>query len=147
MVHKLLSPLPLALAETIVDAALAHGRKHGMEPLAIVVLDLGGHVILAKREDGAGIMRLEVATAKAWGALGMGVAPKGFGEKLSGNPNFVTALVAASDGRFAPHAGGVLILDDNGHGIGAVGISGDLGNNDETCALAGLAAAGLKFSA
>ena len=41
------------------------------DPLTIVVLDAGGHVIVLKREDGAGFMRNDVAIAKAYGALGM----------------------------------------------------------------------------
>lgn len=147
MVVSLVSPLPLAVAEIAVNAALEHARAQGMAPLAVIVLDVGGHPIVAKREDGAGILRLDVATAKAWGALGMGVAPKVLGERLAGSPAFMNALVAASDGRLAAHAGGVLILDGEGRGIGAMGISGDTGDNDEKCALAGLAAAGLPFSA
>lgn len=147
MVISLFAPLPLDAAAKAVDAALAHARTHDIAPLAVVVLDLGGHPLVVKREDGAGILRLDVATAKAWGALGMGVAPKVLGERLSGNPGFMNALVAASGGRLAAHAGGVLILDDEGRGIGAMGISGDTGDNDEKCAVAGLAAAGLKFSA
>ena len=147
MVVSLITPLSLAAAELAVDTALEHARAQGMAPLAVVVLDVGGHPIIAKREDGAGILRLDVATAKAWGALGMGVAPKVLGERLAGNPGFMNALVAASGGRMAAHAGGVLILDADGRGIGAMGISGDTGDNDEKCALAGLAKAGLNYSA
>lgn len=44
----------------------------------------------------------------------------------------------------APNAGGVLILDAGGGSvIGAVGISGDTGDNDELCARQGIAGAGL----
>jgi len=147
MVVSLITPLSLSAAELAVNTALEHARARGMAPLAVVVLDVGGHPIIAKREDGAGILRLDVATAKAWGALGMGVAPKVLGERLAGNPGFMNALVAASGGRMAAHAGGVLILDADGRGIGAMGISGDTGDNDEKCALAGLAKAGLNYSA
>ena len=43
-----------------------------------------------------------------------------------------------------PAAGGVLILDRPGGDVqGAVGISGDISDEDEACALAGIAAAGL----
>jgi uncharacterized protein GlcG (DUF336 family) len=41
-----------------------------------------------------------------------------------------------------PSPGGVLILDADNEVLGAVGISGDTGDNDERCALAGIAAAG-----
>ncbi len=39
---------------------------------------------------------------------------------------------------------GVLIRDADGDIIGAGGISGDTADNDETCAIAGIEAAGLK---
>lgn len=146
MVLPLYTPLSLASSEAIVEAALAHGRAQAMLPLAVVVLDMGGHVIVAKREDGCGIMRVDVATAKAWGALGMGIPAKVLGQRLAANPVFLSALVAVSEGRMAPNAGGVLILNPAGQVIGAVGISGDTGDNDELCAQAGLTAAGLAHS-
>jgi uncharacterized protein GlcG (DUF336 family) len=52
--------------------------------------------------------------------------------------------MVASEGRVVPNAGGVLIKDDAGNVIGAVGISGDTSENDEACAVAGIKAAGLK---
>jgi uncharacterized protein GlcG (DUF336 family) len=48
-----------------------------------------------------------------------------------------------SDGRVVPAAGGVLIRDSGGAVLGAVGISGDVSDKDEACALAGIAAAAL----
>lgn len=145
MVLPLFTPLSLTSAEALSDAVLAHGRKNGFLPLAVAVLDVGGHLIVGKREDGCGIMRLDVAVAKAWGALGMGVPAKALGERLSVNPGFLSALIAVSDGRLAANAGGVLITDAEGKVIGAVGVSGDIGENDEACALAGIEAAGLRL--
>jgi uncharacterized protein GlcG (DUF336 family) len=43
-----------------------------------------------------------------------------------------------------PSPGGVLIRGSDGAVIGAVGISGDVGENDELSAVAGIEAAGLK---
>lgn len=145
MVLPLFTPLSLASADALSDAVLAHGRKSSFLPLAVAVLDVGGHLIVGKREDGCGIMRLDVAVAKAWGALGMGVPAKALGERLSGNPGFLSALIAVSDGRLAANAGGVLITDAEGRVIGAVGVSGDIGENDEACALVGIEAAGLRL--
>ena len=48
-----------------------------------------------------------------------------------------------SEGRVVPAPGGVLIRDGSGSIVGAVGISGDVSDKDEACALAGIAAAGL----
>ncbi len=43
-----------------------------------------------------------------------------------------------------PSPGGVLIVGTDGDVVGAVGISGDVGDNDEVCAVAGIEAAGLS---
>lgn len=144
MVLPLFAPLSLASCEAIADGVLAHGRKNGFMPLAVAVLDLGGHLVAGKREDGCGNMRLDIAIAKAWGALGMGVPARTLGERFSGNPGFLSALIAVSDGRLAANAGGVLIVDDEHRVVGAVGVSGDIGENDEACAMAGLEAARLR---
>ena len=110
----------------------------------VVVLDTGGHVVCAKREDGSGIIRFEIAVGKAYGALGMGWGSRTMMERAAQNPNFLTAIVAASGGRMVPNPGGVLIRDAGNAIVGAVGISGDTGDNDEIIAIAGIEAAGLK---
>lgn len=138
-----MTAITLAQAETIVDAALRDGRHRGFAPLTVVVLDPGGHAVVIKREDRSGILRVEIATGKAWGALGMGIASRELGVRATKVPHFFAALAAASHGRVVPVAGGVLIRDAGGEVIGAVGISGDTSDNDEVCAVAGIAAAGL----
>ncbi len=58
-------------------------------------------------------------------------------------PHFIGALGGLTHDRLAPVPGGVLIRDAAGNLLGAVGVSGDTSDNDEVCALAGIAAAGL----
>ena len=136
--------LKLAQASTILDAAIAEGRKRSLAPLAVAVLDAGGHLIAFKREDGAGFVRFDIAYGKAWGALGMGFGTRELAERAANFPTFVAALSAASQGRMIPSPGGVLIVGADGEVVGAVGISGDLGDNDEICAVAGIEAVGLS---
>ena len=133
--------LTLETASKIVDAALAAGREHDFLPLTVVVLDAGGHLLACKREDGSGILRFDIATGKAWGALGMGFGSRELFNRTQANPTFMAALSTVAAGRLVPVPSGVLILE-SGHVIGAVGISGDNSDNDETCALAGIAASG-----
>ena len=135
--------MTLALASLVVDAALAAGRERGLMPLSVAVLDGGGHLVAFKREDGSGILRFDIAFGKAWGALGMGFGSRELAERTGANPTFMAALSVVSGGRLVPVPGGVLVLSD-GTVIGAVGISGDNSDNDEACALAGIAAAGLQ---
>jgi uncharacterized protein GlcG (DUF336 family) len=134
----------LAQALSIVDAALKKARELKQMAQTVVVLDSGGHVVCAKREDGSGIIRFEVAVGKAFGALGMGWGSRTMMERAAQNPNFLTAIAAASGGRLVPNPGGVLIRDAGNAIVGAVGISGDTADNDEIVAVAGIEAAGLK---
>jgi len=140
----MMSNVTLAQASTIVDQALAKGRELGLQPLTVVVLDAGGHLVAMKREDKSGILRTEIATGKAWGTLGMGFGGREFARRAAGGGAvFLQALMAASGGRIVPAPGGVLIRDAVGDVVGAVGISGDTSDKDEMCALAGIQAAGL----
>lgn len=137
-----MAKLKLKDAETMIDTALAEGRNLKLAPLAVAVLDAGGHVIAFKREDGAGIVRFDIAYGKAWGALGMGFGTREITERAAKFPAFIDALTTISHGRAVPSPGGVLILDEHREIIGAIGISGDTGDNDERCALAGIKATG-----
>jgi uncharacterized protein GlcG (DUF336 family) len=138
-----MTTLGLVRASTIVDATLNAARARNLAPLAVAVLDAGGHLVAFKREDGAGIVRFDLAHAKAWGALGMGFGTRELTERAAKSPTFITALAAISQGRMVPSPGGVIIVESNAV-VGAVGVSGDAGDNDEACAITGIEAAGLK---
>jgi uncharacterized protein GlcG (DUF336 family) len=142
-----MAELTLQQATTIVEGALRKARETGCAPLAVAVLDAGGHLKAFAREDGAGIIRPQIAMGKAWGTLGMGVGSRTLARRAAEQPQqqaFFAALNAMSEGRVVPAAGGVLIRDAaGGPAIGAVGISGDVSDKDEACALAGIAAAKL----
>jgi uncharacterized protein GlcG (DUF336 family) len=131
--------LSLALACSIMDEALRKARELGCKPLSVAVLDAGGHLLTFKREDGSSILRPQIAHAKAWGALGMGMGGRALAERASVAPAFVAALGDISGGRMAAVPGGVLIRNSAAQIIGAVGISGDHSDKDEACAIAGIA--------
>ena len=139
-----MATLELSQANAIIDASIAKGRQMRLAPLAVAVLDAGGNLIAFQREDGAGFFRFDIAYGKAWGALGLGFGTRELAERAAKLPIFYAALTAASQGRIIPSPGGVLILGIDEDVIGAVGISGDLGDNDEDCALAGIKAIGLS---
>jgi len=136
--------LTLDLASTIVDATLAEARKRSFKPIIALVLDTGGYAVALKREDGAGLLHYDIAMGKAWGAVAMGSASRALGDRMEQRPSVVAALAAASGGRFMPIPGGVLIRDAENRVVGSVGVSGELSDNDEICAVAGITAAGLK---
>ncbi|MEJ2175993.1 MAG: heme-binding protein [bacterium] len=134
--------LALDAAATIIDSAITLRRKEGVLPLAVAVLDAGGNLVAFQREDGCGVLRYDIACGKARAALGMGMSTRLIRDRLGSRVGFLAALAAASDGRFIPVPGGVLILDAAGTAIGAVGISGDASDKDEYCAIEAIRAAG-----
>ena len=135
--------LTLAVANQIIGAALAASQQAGYRPMAVVVLDDAGHQKAAQREDGASMFRIDVATGKAWAAVGMGASSRVLGQRAKDNPNFFVALAATAEGRFLAQTGAVLIKAADGEVIGAVGASGGTGDEDEAICIAGVLAAGL----
>jgi uncharacterized protein GlcG (DUF336 family) len=136
-------PLMLEQANAIVAGAFAAAKAKGFKPISVAVLDAGGHLIAFQRQDGSSNLRPQIATAKASGALAMGVSSRKIGEMAAERPTFVASLHAIAQAGIVPAAGGVLVNDVGGALIGAVGVTGDTSDNDEHCALAGIEAAGL----
>ena len=139
----MMTALTLAEADQIADSALDHGRAQGFAPLTVAVLDVGGHPVVIKRADGSGILRAEIAVAKAWGVLGMGFGARELQRRAEQMPGFFAALAALADGKMVPVPGGVLVRRDEDTIVGSVGITGDTSVNDEVCAVRGIEAAGL----
>ena len=137
----------LAAANQIIETAFNHAAKLQLKPLTVAVLDAGGHVIALQRQDGSSILRSGIAIGKAAGALALGVSSRKIAEIAIERPTFVNALSALAPAGVIPAAGGVIVLGIDGRAIGAVGVTGDLSDNDEVCALAGIASAGLEAQA
>lgn len=138
-----MTSLTLDQAQRIISAALSASKSAGHPPMAVAVLDDAGNLKSFAREDGASMFRFDIATAKAWGAVGMGVSSRTLGERAKANPNFLGALAATASGRLLPQTGAVLIKDAHGAVLGAVGASGGTGDEDEAICIAGVQAAGL----
>jgi uncharacterized protein GlcG (DUF336 family) len=135
--------IDLATATTIVDKALAHGRSMNLPPLTVAVLDAAGCLVSFKREDGSSLLRPQIAQAKAWGTLGMGIGSRALAQRAAVAPAFIAAVNNLADGRIIPVAGGVLIRNRSNAIIGAIGITGAVSEQDEACAIAGVEAVGL----
>jgi uncharacterized protein GlcG (DUF336 family) len=137
-------PLTLEQARTIAKEAFAHGKEQAFAPLTIAVLDVGGHILLLERDERSGILRPDIAIAKAWGALGFGAPSRNFADIAEARPTFFATIQNLAGGRLVPAAGGCLIRDEDDVVLGAVGITGDNSDNDERCAISGIEAAGLR---
>jgi uncharacterized protein GlcG (DUF336 family) len=139
--------LTLSQANVIIAKAFERAREMKIKPLAVVVLDEGGNIISAQRDDGASMFRIDVAKGKAWGAVGMGASSRALGKRARDNPNFFLSLAATSQGRFLPQTGAALIRAKDGTVVGAAGASGGTGEEDEACCVYGIEQAGLTADA
>jgi uncharacterized protein GlcG (DUF336 family) len=135
--------ITLAQAQTIVQVALQHGTEQGFRPLTVAVLDPGGVLVALGRQDGSGNLRPDIAIAKAWGVLGLGITSRAIAQRAEDDPAFFTSVATLAGGRIFPVPGGVFVRDAGGALLGAVGVTGDVSLNDEAAAVAGIAAAGL----
>lgn len=134
--------MELATAKIIIAGARAHGLSEGLKPLAVVVLAAGGQVVAAECEDGTSMKRFEIAHGKAYGALSLGMGSRALMIRAAQQAYFIAA-VSRAVGALIPVPGGVLVRGDGGELLGAVGISGDTSDNDESACVAGIEAAGL----
>lgn len=137
-----MTKLTLAKARTIMDAAFAKAEELCLKPIAVAVLDSGGHVKSYAAMDGTSIMRFQIARGKAYGALAMGAGTRRINQVALERPDFIAALNAASGGMVVAVLGGVIMRTGDGEVLGAVGISGDTSEKDEVCAIAGIETAG-----
>ncbi|MCW5708918.1 heme-binding protein (plasmid) [Shinella yambaruensis] len=138
-----MAELTLAAANSIIAAAFEAGAKAGFKPLTVAVLDAGGHLKAFQKQDGASMLRYEIAFGKAYGSLAVGMGSRWLDKNAKERPHFIEGLTAVSGGRIVAVPGGVLIRDAAGTLLGAVGVTGDTSDNDEICAVAGIEAAGL----
>lgn len=135
--------ITLEEARNIAQGVLAWGRNNDTGRLTAAVLDAGGHLVVLERDDGSEFLRVDVAFAKAWGALGMGLPTRVMSERLDQGAAFFAALAVVSHGRVVPVPGGVIIRRD-GIVIGAVGVSGDNSTTDERAAIFAIESADLQ---
>lgn len=139
-----MTDLTLENARLIISTALAKGREMNLNPLTIAILDAGGQLKALEREDGTSTLRAKIAEGKANGALAVGAGTRTLFKRAQEQPYFVDALNGLAGGNLVPVPGGVLIRDESGKPVGAVGVTGDSSDNDEVCAVAGIEAAGFK---
>lgn len=142
-----MSTISLETALDITRQALAVSRELSTAPLTIAVLDAGGHLVTLQREDGASMLRPQIAIGKAWGAVALGKSSRLLAADAQQRPSFIAAVNTLAQGNVVPAPGGVLIRNSANEVIGAIGISGDASDIDEQCAIRGIQAAGLVADA
>lgn len=136
--------ISLAQANRIIEAIFARGRELGCRPLSVIVVEPGAKVKAFQKEDDSAMMRFEMAFGKAYAALALGRSSSLVRRRAEERPLFMQYLIRASGDQIFPEGGGMLIRDQNGDIIGAVGVTGDTQERDEELAAYGIRAAGLK---
>lgn len=138
-----MTELTCAAAVKLCEGVLAEGRRQGFQPLCAVVLDKGGHLLALQRDERASIGRPQIATGKAAGCLALGVGGRELKKRAAAMPGFFSGAASILPAGIVPVPGGVLIRDEGGAIIGAVGVSGDVSEADELCAVSAISALGL----
>ncbi len=136
--------ISLSQSRKLIEAALAKGRALDLKPLSVVVLDPRAAMVAMMSEDGVSQMRARIAHGKANAAIALGMGTRALMNRAEQQAYFIQALNGVAGGDMVPVPGGVLIQDQEGTLLGAVGISGDTSDNDEAAAIAGIEAAGLN---
>ena len=138
-----MAELSLSRSKRIINATFAKGKALGLEPLSVVVLDSGGHVKAFERQDGAPPGRFAIAQAKAYGSIMLGSSGSAQLIRAESQPYFAITANAALDGKLLPVPGGILIQNERGQTLGAIGVTGDTSLNDLAAGVAGIEAVGL----
>lgn len=124
-------------ARRVIAAAEKEALKQG-QPMNIAVADAGGNLVAHVRMDGAWLGSVDISIKKAWTARAFDIAtgdlagPAYPGEQFYG-------IHASNDGKVMIFAGGIPIREDD-EVIGAIGVSGGSGAQDQAVAEAGVAA-------
>ncbi|MCP5430726.1 MAG: heme-binding protein [Chromatiaceae bacterium] len=142
-----MTELTLDQANALITAVLAEARRLQLPPIAVAVLDSGGHLKALQRQDNLSFLRADICQAKAWGALALGTDTRHLASRFAQDlqqQGFMQALNAMSGGRIIPLPGGVLMRNSGGEIVGAIGVAGAKSEQDEACALAAVRSVGLQ---
>ena len=135
--------ISLEQAQIIAAASLAKARELALKPVSVVVLDPRATLVVVLAEDGVSTLRPRIAQGKANAAVAMGMGTRALMARAEQQAYFIQAVNGLAGGYFVPVPGGVLIRNETGVLLGAVGISGDTSDNDEAAAVHGITTAGL----
>ena len=136
--------IKLNQANRMIAAIIKRGVELDCRPISVVVVEPGCIVKAFQKEDGASMLRFEMAFGKAYAALALSRSSKLVRIRNEEKPVFMRYLMMASGDKIFAEGGGQQIRDKNGEVIGAVGVTGDTEDRDEELATYGIHAVGLK---
>jgi uncharacterized protein GlcG (DUF336 family) len=129
--------ITLADAKKIIAAAERKAADIG-QPQNIAVVDEGGNLVAHERMDGAWLGSIDISINKAFTARAFNLPTRELGKNAQPGQQFF-GIHASNHGRIMIFAGGIP-LKRNGEVVGAIGVSGGSGEQDQSVAEAGAAA-------
>ena len=144
--------LSLEQADKIAQGVVECIKRNKFAPITVNVVDSRADKVVMKRMDGCSTKAIpDFSYAKAFTCIGMKCASRTFRDKYTSDNNpakfcQMQSMVTITGGNMAPFPGGVLMKGSSGQIVGAVGVSGASGDEDEYCALRGIIESGYGFS-
>ena len=138
---KMKPVINLEIAKVMADACENHQKKTGYRPVNIAIVDAGGDLVLFRRQNNSFLLSIDIAIAKANSSAGIPVPTRTIQEIVygkDGKPGRVPGLAHSKN--IVAFPGGLPIKTKNGTLLGAIGVSGATGDEDEQCANAALLA-------
>lgn len=121
-------------ARRVIAAAEKKAESIG-QPMNIAVVDSGGNLVAHVRMDRAWIGSIDIAINKAWTARAFDIPTKALAELSQSGDQFF-GIHVSNGGRVMIFAGGVP-LKRGDQVVGAIGVSGGTGKQDQAVAEAG----------
>jgi uncharacterized protein GlcG (DUF336 family) len=137
-----MNQITLKKAEEIIDAIFARATELKLKPMAAIVTDVGASTIAFKKQDDSSMLRYEMAHGKCYAALALGRSSSLVRYRAEERPLFMDYLLKVSDGRMFCENGAMLIRNEDGMLLGAVGVTGERPEKDEELAEHGIHTAG-----
>ncbi len=125
-------------ARRVIAAGEAAASGPVGQPMNIAVVDAGGVLVAHVRQDGAWIGSVDISIGKAFTARAFDITTKDLADNAQPGQQFY-GINASNQGHIMIFAGGVPLLAD-GVVVGAVGVSGGTGEQDQAVAEAAAAA-------
>jgi uncharacterized protein GlcG (DUF336 family) len=132
-----MSTVKLEDARRVISAAENKAREIG-QPMNIAVADEGGNIVAHIRMDEAWIGSIDVAMKKAYTSRAFDIETRDLAKHAQSGGQFF-GIHVSNNGRIMIFAGGIP-LRRGGKVMGAIGVSGGSGDQDQTVAEAGAAA-------
>jgi uncharacterized protein GlcG (DUF336 family) len=136
--------ISLQVAQEIASQTIQTAQRNSFQPIAVCVMDSMGIPLCQVRMDACKPAFADMALHKAYTCTQVGVSTRTYGDKYLKAPSQphqfmrLASQIASQQGRFISFPGGVVLKVSSGEVVGAVGVSGAAGDEDEYCALQGV---------